>query len=183
MRYIISGLHRTGTSALIRAISEASNLTAHVDPDLEAVIRSREIDPTYNPNPAGYFSHATMFSPIADWISNTPDGSVMKAAPEAFLQGTGSEPLAVILTDRPANQIEASFAAAFGMDVPDHRYSARAQAQAILQQATNVVLTIVNFADLIETPDQVFVDLAAKGWPIDPTTAAGTIDPTLYRNL
>jgi hypothetical protein len=167
----------------MRAVAEASTLTAHVDADVEALIRSREIDPTYNPNPAGYFSHATMFSPIADWIADTPDGSVMKAAPEAFLQGTGSDPLMVILTDRPAEQIEASFAAAFGMDVPDHRYSARAEAQAILQQATNVVLTIVNFADLIETPDQVFVDLAAKGWPIDPTTAAATIDPTLYRNL
>jgi hypothetical protein len=183
MRYIVSGLHRTGTSALVRAVAEASTLTAHTDADIEEVIRSREIDPTYNPNPAGYFSHSTMFSPIADWITDTPDGSVMKAAPEAFLQGTGSEPLTVILTDRPANQIEASFAAAFGMDVPDHRYSARAQAQAILQQATNVMLTIVNFADLIETPDQVFAGLAASGWPIDPTMAAATIDPTLYRNL
>jgi hypothetical protein len=167
----------------MKAISEASALTAYTDTEVEGVIRSREISTDYDPNPAGYFSHATMFSPIADWIADTPDGSVMKAAPEAFLQGTGSEPLAVILTDRLANQIEASFAAAFGMDVPDHRYSARVQAQAILQQATNVVLTIVNFADLIERPDQVFADLAASGWPIDPTMAAATIDPTLYRNL
>ena len=183
MRYIVSGLHRTGTSALVRAISEASTLTAHVDADVEAVIRSRETDPTYNPNPAGYFSHATMFSPIADWITDTPDGSVMKAAPEAFLQGTGSEPLMVILTSRPANQIEASFAAAFGMDVPDHRYTARAQAQAILEQASNVVLTIVNFADLIDTPERVFAALAFTGWPINAPVAAATIDPSLYRNI
>jgi len=182
MRYIVSGLHRTGTSALVRAISGASTLTAYTDADVEAVIRSREIDPTYNPNPAGYFSHGSMFSPIADWISETPDGSVMKAAPEAFLQGTGSEPLMVILTDRPAEQIEASFAAAFGFDVPDHRYQARAQAQVILEQATNVVLTVVDFAELIDTPDQVFADLAATGWPIDAEDAAATIDPTLYRN-
>ena len=182
MRYIVSGLHRTGTSALIRAISEASTLTAYTDSDVENVIRSREIDPTYDPNPAGYFAHRTMFSPIADWISDTPDNSVMKAAPEAFLQGTGSEPLMVILTDRPADQIEASFAAAFGMDVPDHRHTARAQAQAILEQATNVVLAIVNFAELIDSPDQVFADLAASGWPIDAAAAASTIDPALYRN-
>lgn len=182
MRYIVSGLHRTGTSALIRAISEASTLTAYTDSDVENVIRSREIDPTYDPNPAGYFSHRTMFSPVADWIGNTPDGSVMKAAPEAFLNGTGSEPLTVILTDRPADQIEASFTAAFGLDVPDHRYSARAQAQAILQQATNVVLTVVSFADLVNTPMEVFTNLSASGWPIDATVAAGTIDPTLYRN-
>jgi len=89
----------------------------------------------------------------------------------------------VILTSRPANQIQASFAAAFGFDVPDHRYSARAQAQAILEQASNVVLTIVNFSDLIDTPDQVFASLAATGWPIDAEAAAATIDPSLYRNI
>jgi hypothetical protein len=123
-----------------------------------------------------------MFAPVADWITNTPDNSVMKAAPEAFLQGTGSDPLMVILTDRPAEQIEASFAAAFGFDVPNHRYQARAEAQVILEQATNVVLSIVNFAELIDTPDQVFAGLAASGWPIDADIAAATIDPTLYRN-
>jgi hypothetical protein len=182
MRYIVSGLHRTGTSALVRAISEASTLTAHTDPEVEAIIRSREINPTYNPNPAGYFSHGSMFAPIADWIADTPDGSVMKAAPEAFLQGTGSEPLMVILTDRPAEQIEASFAAAFGFDVPDHRYQARAQAEAILEQATNVVLSVVNFSDLIAQPLATFTSLAANGWPIDAEIAAATIDPALYRN-
>lgn len=182
MRYLVSGLHRTGTSAIVRAIAEASTLTAYVDENVEAVIRSREINPTYNPNPFGYYSHATMFAPLADWISDTPDGSVMKAAPEAFLNGTSSEPLTVILTDRPADQIEASFTAAFGLDVPDHRYSARAQAAAILGQATNVVLTVVNFANLVNTPDEVFTNLAASGWPIHAATAAGTIDPTLYRN-
>jgi len=166
----------------MRAISEASTLTPHVNADVEAVIRSQEIDPTYNPNPFGYYSHSTMFSPIADWIADTPDGSVMKAAPEAFLQGTGSGSLMVILTSRTAGEIEASFMAAFGFDVPDHRYTARAQAQAILEQATNVVLSIVNFAELIDTPDQVFASLAASGWPIDSAAAAATIDPTLYRN-
>lgn len=182
MRYIVCGLHRTGTSALVRAIAEASALTPYVNADVEAVIRSREINAEYDPNPYGYYSHSTMFAPIADWITNVPDGSVMKAAPEAFLNGTSSEPLTVILTDRPADQIEASFTAAFGMDVPDHRYSARAQAAAILGQATNVVLSIVSFAELIDTPDQVFASLDASGWPIDSAAAAATIDPTLYRN-
>jgi len=182
MRYIVCGLHRTGTSALMRAISKASPLTAHSDAGVEAVIRSREIDPTYNPNPVGYFSHRTMFAPVADWISDTPDDSVMKAAPEAFLYGAGTEPLMVILTTRAHTEIEASFMAAFGMYVPEYRYEARAQAQAILEQATNVVLSIVNFAELIDTPDQVFASLAASGWPIDSASAAATIDPTLYRN-
>jgi hypothetical protein len=182
MRFVISGLHRTGTSALVRAVAESSNLTAHVDPNVESVIRSREINANYDPNPFGYYSHATMFAPVADWITNTPDNSVMKAAPEAFLYGTGSEPLTVILTDRPADQIEASFTAAFGMDVPDHRYGTRAQAQAILEQATNVVLTVVSFSQLVNSPGEVFTDLATSGWPINPDTAAATIDPTLYRN-
>jgi len=181
MRYIVSGLHRTGTSALVRAVAESSTLTAWTDSDIESVIRSREIDPAYNPNPAGYFSHRTMFAPVADWISDTPDNSVMKAAPEAFLQGTGSEPLMVILTSRPVGDIEASLMAAFGFDVPDHRYSTRMQAQAILELASNVVLTTVSFDDLTLTPETVFADLAASGWPIDPVIAASTIDPDLKR--
>jgi hypothetical protein len=181
MRYIVSGLHRTGTSALVRAIAEASNLTAHTDPYVETIIRSREIDPAYNPNPAGYFSHGSMFMHIDGWISDTPNESVMKAAPEAFLSGAGSEPLMVILTSRPQSEIEASFSAAFGMNVPEHRYSARMQAQAILELASNVVLTTVSFDDLTLTPETVFADLSASGWPIDPVIAASTIDPDLKR--
>ena len=182
MRYIISGLHRTGTSALVRAISEASTLTAYIDADVENVIRSREVDDSYNPNPAGYFSHGAMFAPIADWISNTPDNSVMKAAPEAFLQGTGTESLTVILTNRSRSEIDASFSRAFGMDVPEHRYENRATIEQILADASNVTVTIVNFSDLISTPVDVFTRLASDGWPINAITAAATIDPTLYRN-
>ena len=181
MRYIISGLHRTGTSALVRAVAEASTLTPYVNSEVEANIRSREIDPTHNPNPAGYFSHGTMFTPIAEWISNTPDESVMKAGPEAFLSGTGSEPLMVILTSRPQEEIEASFTAAFGMDVPEYRYTARVQAEAVLELASNVILTTVSFADLTSTPETVFANLASVGWPIDSEIAASTINPELRR--
>lgn len=181
MRYIVSGLHRTGTSALVRAITESSTLTVHSDASVESVIRSREIDPAYNPNPAGYFSHGTMFTQIAEWISDTPDESVMKAAPEAFLSGAGPEPLMVILTSRSQSEIEASFMAAFGMDVPEYRYTARMQAQAILELASNVVLRVVSFDDLTSNPESVFTDLAASGWPIDSIVAANTIDPNLKR--
>ena len=181
MRYVVSGLHRTGTSALVNAIAEASTLTVHSDASVESIIRSREINPAYNPNPAGYFSHGTMFTQVAEWISDTPDNSVMKAAPEAFLSGAGSEPLMVILTSRPKSEIEASFTAAFGMNVPDYRYTARVQAEAILELASNVVLTTVSFDDLTLTPETVFADLAASGWPIDPVIAASTIDPDLKR--
>jgi len=182
MRYIVSGLHRTGTSALVRAVSEASTLALHADASVESVIKSREIDPAYNPNPAGYFSHGTMFTQIADWIADTPDNSVMKAAPEAFLNGAGTEPLKVILTSRPQSEIELSFMKAFGMDVPEFRYTARINAENILKTAENVDLTIIDFADLIADPTAVFTDLAANKWPIDIDKAASTIDPTLYRN-
>ena len=182
MRYIISGLHRTGTSALVNAVAQASTLTAFSDISSESVIRSREIDPAYNPNPAGYFSHGAMFQPIADWIADTPDNAVMKAAPEAFCQDTGTEPLKVILTSRPQSEIELSFMKAFGMDVPDYRYTARINAENILKTAENVDLTIIDFADLIADPTAVFTVLAANKWPIDIDKAASTIDPKLYRN-
>jgi hypothetical protein len=165
----------------MKAVIDSSLLTPYVDPEVEATIRSRETDQSYDPNPEGYFSHGSMFSPIADWINNTPDNSVMKAAPEAFLHGASSEPLMVILTNRSQSEIEASFSAAFGMDVPDYRYSTRMQAQAILESASNVVLTIVSFDDLTSNPLDVFTQLEAAGWPIDPVIAAGTINPDLKR--
>jgi len=182
MRYIVCGLHRTGTSALVNAVAQSSTLATHSDNSIEAVIRSREIDPTYNPNPAGYFSHAAMFAPVADWISATPDDCVMKAAPEAFADGAGSEPLTVVLTSRDQSQIEASFAQAFGFTVSPHRYGARAFAEQVLVDAPNVTVSVVNFADMIDDPQSVFETLAANGWPINATVAAATIDPTLYRN-
>jgi hypothetical protein len=157
-------------------------LTAYTDASVESVIKSREIDSKYNPNPAGYFSHGSMFAPIADWIADTPDNSVMKAAPEAFLNGAGTEPLKVILTNRPQPEIETSFMKAFGMDVPEFRYTARVEAENILKAAENVDLTVIDFADLIADPTAVFTDLAANKWPIDIDKAAKTIDPTLYRN-
>lgn len=182
MRYVICGLHRTGTSALMRAVAESSALTPHVDANVETVIRSRELSSTYDPNPFGYFSHGTMFAPVADWVSATPDGSVMKAAPEAFASGAGSEPLTVVLTSRAQTEIEASFAQAFGFTVPEHRYASRAFAEQVLVDAPNVTVNVVQFADLIADPQTVFETLAANGWPIDATVATATIDPTLYRN-
>lgn len=182
MRYIICGLHRTGTSALMRAISEASTLAAHVDPSVESVIRSREINPDYDPNPSGYFAHGNMFSSINYWLSETPDDSVMKAAPEVFLEGTGSEPIKVVLTSRSQTETEMSFMKAFGMDVPEYRYTARIEAENVLKTAENVDLTVINFADLIADTTAVFTVLAAKKWPIDIDKAASTIDPKLYRN-
>jgi hypothetical protein len=166
----------------MRAVAESSALTPHVDANVETVIRSRELTSTYDPNPFGYFSHGAMFAPVADWISDTPDESVMKAAPEAFLQGAGSEPVMVILTSRDQAQIEASFAQAFGFTVPEHRYAARASAEQILIDSPNVTLNVVNFADLISTPETVFHSLAQAGWPIDSAVAAATIDPDLFRN-
>ena len=182
MRYIVCGLHRTGTSALVRAIAESSTLFPYVDPSIEAIIRSREIDTNYDPNPAGYFSHGRMVAPISDWIKDTPDESVMKAQPEAFLDGTGFEPLMVILTNRTQSESETSFARAFGLETNPAQYETLTQAQTILEQSENVTLSVVSFSELINSPDQVFADLAASDWPIDAAAAASTIDPTLYRN-
>jgi len=123
-----------------------------------------------------------MVAPITDWIADTPDESVMKAQPEAFLNGTGTDPIAIIVTERPRSQSEASFTRAFGLKTNPAQYETLAKARSILADAPNVTVTIVNFADLIDTPDQVFDSLAAAGWPIDPATAAATIDPALYRN-
>jgi hypothetical protein len=181
MRYIVCGSYRTGTSAIVRAVTESSSIPAYIDLSVDDLIRSRELDPAYNPNPWGYFSHDSMFAPISQWIGNTPDGSVMKAAPEAFYFNASIEPLCVVLTSRDPEESAASYTRSFGAPSTIDRTALLSQVEEILLSASNVTLTKINFSDLINNPINFFNSLNTAGWPIDPQIAASTIDPSLKR--
>lgn len=181
MRYIVCGSYRTGTSAIVRAVTESSSIPAYTDPLIDNLIRSREIDPTYDPNPWGYFSHDSMFAPIAEWIGDTPDENIMKAAPEAFCANAGTEPLRVVLTSRRPEEIAASYTRSFGVPSIIDRGPLLNQVEEVLLSASNVTLTKIDFADLINNPIDFFNNLNTIGWPIDPLQAASTIDPLLKR--
>ena len=181
MRYIVCGPHRTGTSAIMRAIIESSSIPAYTDPLIDEVIRSREIDNTHNPNPYGYFSHGSMFAPIAEWVQNTPDGSVMKAAPEAFFTDAGTESLCVVLTSRNHKEIEASYRRSFGNPSIADKSALLDQVEEVLLSASNVMLAKLDFSHLILDSIGSFIMLAEAGWPINPEIAAATIQPELKR--
>jgi hypothetical protein len=166
----------------MRAVSESSSIPAYTDSFINDLIRSREVDVAYDPNPNGYFSHSSMFAPISEWINKTPDGSVMKAAPEAFYSDAGTEQLCVVLISRKQEEIDASYTRSFGALPSNGLTSAWSQAEQTLTTAPNVTLTKLDFADLISDPTGSFTALAAAGWPIDVTAAANLIDPSLYRN-
>jgi len=183
MRYIISGIHRSGTSVLVKSIFESSELTPYFSLEIEEIIRSREIDPEYDPNPSGYFSHGKMFAPISDWVSETPDNSVFKAAPEAFLNSIVQEKIFVAMIERSQAEIEESYKRAFGHSTLDVRYGCQIRAKELLEVDPNVNFTKINFSDLMSDPVDVFGTLANNGWPIDPIIAAENIDASLYRNI
>jgi hypothetical protein len=166
----------------MRAVIEASSIPGHIDPAIDNLIRNRELDATYDPNPWGYFSHHTMCSPIAQWVGNTPIGSVMKAAPEAFCLNAGGEMLSVVLTSRNPDEMEASYRRSFGEPSLFDQDLLLAKVQKVLSLAENVTLTELDFADLVGNPTGSFQALANAGWPIDVDVAAATIDQSLYRN-
>ena len=165
----------------MRAIIESSSIPEYTDPLVDEVIRSREIDATHNPNPYGYFSHNSMFAPIAEWVGNTPDGSLMKAAPEALYVNAGSEPLCLILTSRNQTDIEASYRRSFGRPSVIDQIALLNHVEEVLLLSSNVVFAKLDFADLISDPVGSFTMLAELGWPIDPEIAAATIQPELKR--
>jgi hypothetical protein len=165
----------------MRAIIESSSIPAYIDPLIDEVIRSREIDPEHDPNPFGYFSHGSMFAPITEWVQNTPDDSLMKAAPQAFYVDAGSEPLCLVLTSRNQKEIEDSYRRSFGGTSMIDQVMLLNQVEEVLISASNVTLAKLNFADLISNPVGSFTMLAELGWPIDPEIAAATIQPELKR--
>jgi hypothetical protein len=166
----------------MRAVTKSSSIPAYTDPAINNLIESRELDPTYNPNPWGYFSHNSMFLPIAQWVRNTPIDSVMKAAPEAFYLNAGSEMLSVVLTSRNLDEMKASYRRSFGEPSSTNQDDLLDRVEHVLAKAGNVTFTKLDFADLVGNPTGSFQTLADAGWPIDVGIAAATIDQSLYRN-
>ena len=54
--------------------------------------------------------------------------------------------------------------------------------QIILENRSDVQLTILNYGDVIYDPDTAFETLADNSFPIDPKLAATVVDEKLYRN-
>ena len=177
MIYIVTGIHRTGSSMMTRAIALSSGLPTVRNKEIEKIIRAKEADPNYDPNPHGYW--------VIDPNKTHPwehDGTLMKCPVYIvrFLPDSIGE-YKVILMKRNLAESRASFKKAFNEKIPDNLIQIGDELEQIAPGRPNIDLTVVNYSDVIDDPLKVFTGLKAAGWPIDPQTAANLVEPDLYR--
>jgi pyruvate/2-oxoglutarate/acetoin dehydrogenase E1 component len=87
----------------------------------------------------------------------------------------------MIVTTRNTQEMILSWEKSFGTPFPEKQISGYEVGLALAASDPNIEMTTVSFDDLVSTPETVFADLAAEGWPIDPIIAASTINPDLKR--
>jgi hypothetical protein len=182
MIYIIAGMYRTGTSSLMHACLTASEtLVGYYSLEAEQIIRSKEVDETHNPNPNGYYPPYFPLIPFSEWLPLVPENGITKATVANLLTIESMPPCKMIVTKRNTQEMILSWEKSFGTPFPEKQISEYEVGLALAAGDPNVEITTVSFDDLVSTPETVFTDLAAAGWPIDPAIAASTIDPDLKR--
>lgn len=158
---------------MMRAISEASDLTPYIDMDIEERIRSREADPTYNPNPNGYYQ-----SGIID-LTDLPDDTLVKVSVYSFASVKLRLPddVRIVRMTRDEHERTTSFARSFGAPEPQWQIEAYERGEDAIAAEL-----VVDYESVMGQPLALFDFLAGMGWPIDAQVAATFIDPSLHRN-
>lgn len=172
--YVVTGRHRSGTTMMARAIHLASKLEIVHGKEVEQRVRSREVNPNYDPNPNGY-----LMPPDGKLPHDVP-GKLIKVPVYVWPQvKPGNYFVVRIVRDEAERNM--SFKKSFGVEefVTISPYE---KGEANLQARTDVTLITLRYVDVIENPLREFKKLKAAGWPIDPVLASTTVDPKLYRN-
>lgn len=175
--YVVTGYHRSGTTMMTRAVSEASELEVVRSRSVEAIVRSREANRSqYDPNPNGYY-----MPPRAVLPHNVP-GKLIKTPLYQWQQIEPGNYL-VVLIERLPQERALSWQKAFGFAQEDPVMIEQNElGLANLLARTDVKLARFRYHEVIQEPLRHFKQLKAQGWPIDPNKAASLVDPRLYRN-
>lgn len=169
--WLVTGLPRSGTSLMTRAIALSSDLPYIYDLDYESRLRSNETDPTYDPNPNGY------------WVTDTTKnhdytGKLAKIPLHRATVIKGD--CMVILMKRDRKAVEASYKRAFNGELTESYLSICDQAEQYLKSFAKVIE--VNFEDVLDNPRREFLRIKNAGWPITVSEAVKYVDPTLWRS-
>ena len=174
--YLITGLPRTGTSLMTRAIVLSSTLPYIYDLDYEARLRSNETDPTYDPNPNGYW--VTDVSKNHDYT-----GKLAKIPLHQVTVIKGD--FKAILMKRGRIAASASYKRAFDGTFTESFLAQCKEAEEYLgvgeHLGTEDKVLVVNFEDVLDNPRREFLRIKNAGWPITVSEAVKYVDPTLWR--
>ena len=165
--YLISNIHRCGSSMMMRCLSSAG-LDGAYDEDFNIALELSSNNPNYQPNPNGFYQ---LKNQPNEFTIDLYEGKVLKfplkrnpAEIEKSMQSFtphrswGKDSLVLEFYDQVTNAIINN-----------------------LQQRSDVNLTVLNYADIVSNPTNEFTKLYNNGWPIDVSIASSLVDDSLYR--
>lgn len=186
MIYIVSGMMRSGTTCMMRAL-EAGGMTVASSPERDQMA-AVHADEHYQPNPDSKLyevplkEYGNVDFPLAY------QGKVIKV----MLWGLDSlavnpDGYRVVIMRRDPEEIRQSYEAFFGHPLRHPwmtEYEQRIErAHAMLANRLDVLcVDTIHYHSVINNPDQIFDSLRRRNcWKINSEAAAATIDPDLYR--
>jgi len=182
MIHIVSGMYRSGTSAMMQSLI-AGGMSAAWSEDRNK-IAEQHADEHYSPNKSGLYE-----VPLKEYGGlNFPldyQGKLIKVMLWG-LDGLAVNPegYRVVIMRRDPEEIRQSYEAFFGKKCPPlTEYEGRIdRARELLSNRGDVRNVVVfRYANLIKNPQSVMLQLRGRCWPIDPLEAAAAIDPAQYR--
>ena len=187
MIYIVSGIHRSGTSAMMRALVEGG-IKPIVNKAREKQMRlTNTLD--YTVNKHGFWEVGQSEYMRLGFTSELPQESCVKIQAMGLPILSAAKGYKIIMMRRDPKAIKTSFINAFSerefnakySDWPTHYFTLLDGVKAIMQQRRDVELMEIQFDDMIDDPFKVFTKIKAMGIPIDINKSVATIEPELKR--
>jgi hypothetical protein len=189
--WVVTGMPRTGTSMMMRALSEGG-LEPFVDEEKEATIQRGWIPLSrggYNPNPHGVYEPGR-FRRQADFPEMV-QGKLVKLMGRNAVNRRFARiaPLRVVQMQRDPEAIAASHERTFGNVPPwaEPRAYERLTTNHLMRLATwphIESVTPIKYEDVMDPETRLsrFERLVLDGWPIDAEVAAATVEESLSRH-
>lgn len=179
--YLISNVHRSGSSMMMRCLTEAG-MSGLFDTRIDNLIFQDD----YHPNPNGFYqNYPNIENRILDAV-----GCVTKFPWRQLRTLPVYENIKykIIFLKRNPQDIRASMNAfspfsSWGADnvVLDFYDEIMTSILDELKKRTDVDLIVLNYADIVSNPSAEFAKLIEAGWPINIEKATSMVDSSLHR--
>lgn len=187
--WFVTGFMRCGTSMTMRAL-EAGGMDAAYNPVRDRM-NEQHGDASYRPNDGGFYElHRSQYR--AKDFPDAYEGMLVK-----FLWGgiitlpsrDPCDPYRVVLMRRDPDEISESIEGFFRIHAPKTppQYQTR-RIRAALDRTENallarddVSLSVFDYPSVVADPESHFRALVDTGWPFEPITASGIVQPDRYR--
>ena len=191
--YIVSGIMRSGSSMIMKALIEGG-MDAAYDPNRD---KANNADTeykgeTYVVNPGGYFEMSPELynRDKLDELIEQARGKLIKFLIPGVLEVSVPEDvkLKIILMLRDPDEIDKSWKVSFkdispetyGFDLRFYGFTMKDAIDFFEEEMGADVLAVV-YNKVLKNPKKEFRIIRDEGWPIRPTQAAKAIDTSLYR--